>query len=138
MEFDPPIRQRRSDNELCESFVVDRLDFRGNECTRFRDLCHQILDLPDPREVFIVRAVLGQLKGCEVIKALKFHLERLFKFKTINKALGRGAELAPPFFQPRIRCLDPNKSFLPLPHVSKKTRQVPFIRLGNFGACWYF
>src|SRR5437773_9223963 len=121
LELDPPIRERRILDEVLKNLVADGLNFGDNECSRFRDLRHQILDLPDSGEVFTIRAILGQLKGCEVIKTFEFQLERLFKFKTINKALGRRAEFALPFLQPRIGFLNPDKIFLPLPDVSKKT-----------------
>src|SRR4030095_14524899 len=101
------------------------LNFGNDECSRFCDLRYQILDLPDPREVFIVRTVLRQLKGCEVIKALEFGLERLLKFKTTNETLGRRVKFALPFFKSRVGFLDPDEIFVPLSHVSKKTRQVP-------------
>ena len=99
VQVDSPLRQHRIGNEFCESLVVDRLDFWDNECSRFGDFRHQILDLPDPREVFVVRAVLRQLKGCEVIQTFEFQIERLLKFQAISQILRRFAEFSLPLFE---------------------------------------
>ena len=80
----PPLRQRRIDNELRELVIGNRLDFRDEKRRRLADLCQQILNLPDARQVFRVRAVFRELERGEVIKSLNFQIERLFKLKTLR------------------------------------------------------
>jgi len=136
VQFDLPLRQRWVDHELSESLIVDRLDFGNDERERFSDLREQVLNLSDPGEVLSVGVVLRQLERGKVIKAFQFEIELLLKFQTLRQKFCRRAELAFPLFDSRIRLLDPGKIFLPFADIGEQMRQVPFIGLGNFSACW--
>ena len=112
------------------------LDFRNNECRRFTDLCEQVLNLANPREILVIRAVLRELQRRVVIDVLDFQLERLLELKHVDQRLRRFPHSTLPLLKFRIRPLKPGKILLPLAHVSKEIRQVPFVGLGNFRACW--
>ena len=135
VQLDSPIGQRWIDNELRELFVIDRQNFRNNKRRRFTDFSEQILNLPDPRKVFVVRAVLGQLQRRVVIDALDFQLERLLKLKHFSQRLRRFPYSTLPILKFRIRQLKPGKILLPLAHGGKKLRQIPLVRFGNFRSC---
>src|SRR5919106_1868747 len=107
VQLDSPIGQRWIEHKLCESFIVDRLDFRNYERRRLADLCKQVLNLTDPREILVIRAVLRQLQGCIVIDTLDFQLERLLELKHIGQRLRRFPYSAPPLLEFWIRPLKP-------------------------------
>src|SRR6266567_6048941 len=136
VQLDPPIGQRWIDKKLRESGVVDCLYFGDNKRARFTNLGEQILNLSDPRQVFVIRAVLGQLQRGVVIDAFDFQLERLFKLKYFGKRLRRLPYSTLPPFEFRKRPLKPGKIFLPLADIRKELRQVPFVGLGNLRAGW--
>src|SRR6266702_2460212 len=136
VQLDPPIGQRWIDKKLRESGVVDCLYFGDNKRARFTNLGEQILNLSDPRQVFVIRAVLGQLQLGVVIDAFDFQLERLFKLKYFGKRLRRLPYSTLPTFEFRIRPLKPAKILLPLADIRKELRQVPFVGLGNLRAGW--
>ena len=131
-----PLDQRRIGYELREHFIGDRLDFRNEKRRRFSNLCQQILNLPNARQVFGVRAVFRELKRDEVIEPLNFQIERFFKLKTLRQILGRFPKLPFPLRKPRISPLNPGEIFLPLRNVGKKMCEIPFVGVRDFKTSW--
>src|ERR1700745_4535438 len=79
VQLDAPILQRRIGKKLSESFIIDRQNFWNYKRRRLANFGDQILNLADPREVFIVCAVFGNLQRRIVIDAFHLLLEWLFK-----------------------------------------------------------
>jgi hypothetical protein len=131
VQLDPPILQLRIGNKLRELLVVDRQDFRNNERRRFTNFCEQILNLADPREVFVVRAVLCQLQRCIVINSFDFQLERFLELKHVGQGLCRFPHCTLPLLKFWIRPLKPGEILLPFAHVSKEMCEVPFVGFGD-------
>ena len=134
MQLDSPLSECGSGNEFVERFVVDRQNFRNNKRCRFANLREQILNLPNPRKVFIVGAVLCQLQRREVIDAFDLQIERLFKLEHCRHRLRRLPYSALPLLKLWICPLQPGKILLPFADIGKKLRQVPLIRIGNIAA----
>jgi len=136
VQLDSPIFQRWIENELRELFVADGLDFWNNECRRFTDLCEQVLNLANPCEILVIRAVLRQLQRRVVIDAFDFQLERLLELKHVGQRLRRFPHSTLPLLKFRIRPLKPGKILLPFSGVGKEMREILLVVLGNFRACW--
>ena len=68
--------------------------------------------------------------------SLHLLLERFLEFKHRGQRLHRLTHAAFPFLQFRIAALKPDEILLPFAHVSEKITEIPFVRLGNFGANW--
>src|ERR1043166_2043677 len=98
----------------------------------------QVLNLSDPRKVFVIGAVLCQLQRRVVIDALDLQIERLFELKHSCQRLRRLPYSALPLVKLWIRPLQRGKIFLPFADIGKKMRQVPLIRVGNISASWNF
>ena len=92
VQGDPPFFQRRIVEVLGKLPVLDRLDFRRDEGRGLADFREQILQLPHPREVIGIRAVLGQLERGVVINAFDFQIERLIEFEQLGERRGRFAD----------------------------------------------
>ena len=136
VQLDPPISQRWIGRELCESVIVDGLNFGSDKRCRFANLRQQILDLPNSRKVFRACTVLRELKRGEVTKPFDLHLERFLQLEAIGQTLRGFAHAAVPFLQARISLLDPAEILLPFAHIGEEMRQVPLVRFRNLGASW--
>ena len=129
VQLDSPLSERRIGNEFGKRFFVDRQNFGDKKRSCFADLCEQILDLPNPRKVFVVGAVLRQLQRRVVVDALNLQIERLFEIKHFCQRLRRFPYSALPVLKLWICPLQPGKILLPFADIGKKMRQVPLVGL---------
>src|SRR4030095_2038101 len=102
------------------------------------DLREQVLNLPHPRKIFVIGAVLCQLQRRVVIDALNFQIERFFELKHFSQRLCRLPYSALPVLKLWISPLEPGKILLPFIDIPKKVRQVPLVRVGNISPSWNF
>src|SRR5437588_142070 len=102
-----PIFQRRISNEFLPASVVDRLNFGHNKRGSFRELCHQVLQLSDARQVIVLRAILRQLQRSEVINALDLQIELLLKLEDLRQRLRRFGDATLPLRDSRISPRNP-------------------------------
>src|SRR5207244_1827685 len=100
----------------------------------FADLREQVLNLSNPRKVFVIGAVLCQLQRRVVIDALDLQIERLFELKHFGQPPRRLPYFALPILKLWICPLKPGKILLPFANIGKKMRQVPLVRVGNVSA----
>src|SRR5205823_11512375 len=133
-----PIFQRRISNEFLPASVVDGLNFGHNKRGSFRQVCHQVLQLSDARQVIVVRAILRQLQRSEVINALDLQIELLLKLEDLRQRLRRFGDATLPFRDSRISPRNPLYVLIPLAYIREQMRQIPLVGLRNIGAGWCF
>ena len=85
-QLDSPLGQRRIGNELGKRFVVDRQNFGTTNAAASPIFSEQILNLPDPRKVFVVGAVLGQLQRRVVIRRARSSDRATFRTQALLPA----------------------------------------------------
>src|SRR5438477_8329120 len=129
-----PFGQRGIIQELLERVIRDRQDFRTEIRRGLADFRKQILQLPHAREVFWIRAVLGELKRREMKEPLDSHIERLFEFKARGERYGRFAKTALPLRDLWIRLLDPSQVLNPFVCAAEEVSEIPFVGVGKVGA----
>src|SRR5262249_5674442 len=82
----PPIFEHRIGKEFSELFIIDRQNFRNDKRCRLANFGDQISNPADSREVFVVRAVLGNLQRRVVMDAFHLLLEGLLKLEKPSKS----------------------------------------------------
>ena len=123
-----PIFKDRISNEFLPESVVDRLNFGHNKRGSFRQLCHQVLQLSDARQVIVVRAILRQLQRSEVINALDFQIELLLKLEDLRQRLRRFGDATLPFRDSRISPRNPLYVLIPLASHPRTNASDPTCR----------
>src|SRR4030095_15818065 len=138
VQLDSPFGEHGIGDELGKRCIVDRQNLWNDKRGRFANFRQQVLNLSDPRKVFVIGAVLCQLQRRVVINTFYLQIERLFELKHFCQHLRRLPYSPLPLVKLRICPLHPGKILLPFADIGKKMRQVPLIRVGNISASWNF
>ena len=122
-----PFRECFVGEVALEGRVIQRLDFRRDECRGLADERHQIFKLRLPREVLRVRAVTGSEQARVVPQSLDQQAQLLLKFQHRAQRRHGLADAALPLRGVRIVALHFLKCRLPVLRRRVEQREIPGI-----------